>query len=29
MDHCKGIELEITDFKYHHDPSASGESIPS
>ena len=27
--HWKGFDLEITDFKYHHDPSASGETIPS
>ena len=29
MDHWKGIDLGITDFKYHHDPSHSGETIPS
>ena len=25
----KGFELEITDFNYRHDPTHSGETIPS
>ena len=25
----KGLDLEITDFNYHHDPTPSGETIPS
>ena len=27
--HCKGIDSEITDINYHHDPTLSGETIPS
>ena len=27
--HWKGLELEITDFEYHHDPTSSAETIPS
>ena len=27
--HWKGLELEITDFEYHHDPTPSSETIPS
>ena len=27
--HWKGFDLEITDFSYHRDPTASGENIPS
>ena len=27
--HWKGFELDITDFEYHHDPTASPETIPS
>ena len=27
--HWKGLELEITDFEYHHDPTYTGETIPS
>ena len=27
--HWKGLDLEITDFNYHHDPTQSGETIPS
>ena len=27
--HWKGLDLEITDFNHHHDPIASGETIPS
>ena len=27
--HWKGLELEITDFEYHHDPTCTGETIPS
>ena len=29
MDHWKGIDLEITYFKYHHDPPHSDETITS
>ena len=29
MHHWKGLELEITDFEYHHDPTPSTETIPS
>ena len=25
----KGLELEITDFEYHHDSTSSAETIPS
>ena len=25
----KGLDLEITDFNYKHDPAPSGETIPS
>ena len=25
----KGLDLEITDFKYHHGPTYTGENIPS
>ena len=25
----KGIDLEITDYEYRHDPTPSGEVIPS
>ena len=25
----KGLDLEITDFTYHDDPTQSGETIPS
>ena len=27
--HSKGLDLEITDFGYHHDPTYTGEIIPS
>ena len=27
--HWKGLDLEITDFNYHHDPTHSGETIPA
>ena len=27
--HWKDLDLDITDFIYHHDPTPSGESIPS
>ena len=27
--HWKGLELEITDSEYHHDPTPSAETIPS
>ena len=27
--HSKGLDLEITDFKYQHDPIYTGEIIPS
>ena len=27
--HWKGLDLEITDFKYHDDPTPSGETITS
>ena len=27
--HWKGLDLEITDFEYHHDPTFSAETIPS
>ena len=27
--HSKGLDLEITDFEYHHDPTPSGKFIPS
>ena len=27
--HGKGFDLKITDFDYHHDPTPSGETIPS
>ena len=27
--HWKGRDLEIRVFIYHHDPTASGETIPS
>ena len=27
--HWKGLELEIIDFNYHHDPTHSGETKPS
>ena len=27
--HWKGFDSEITDFKYHHDPTPSSETIPS
>ena len=27
--HWKGVDLEITLFKYYHDPTSSGEIIPS
>ena len=27
--HWKGFELEIADFVHHHDPTPSGERIPS
>ena len=26
--HWKGLDLEITDFENHHDPTSSGEIIP-
>ena len=29
IQYWKGFELEITDFKYHHDPTQLGETIPS
>ena len=25
----KGLDLEITEFQYHHDPTPSAENIPS
>ena len=27
--HWKGLDLQIRGFNYHHDPTASGETIPS
>ena len=27
--HCKALDLEITDFKYHHASTPSGEIISS
>ena len=27
--HWKGLDLEITDFHYHHHPTPSGETILS
>ena len=27
--HWKGFDSEITDFNYHHEPTQSGETIPS
>ena len=27
--HWKGLDLEITDLEYHHDPTYTGEIIPS
>ena len=27
--HWKALDLEITEFKYHHDPTSSGELISS
>ena len=27
--HWKDLDLEITDFEYHHDPTYTGEIIPS
>ena len=27
--HWKSLDLEITDFNYRHDPTQSGETIPS
>ena len=27
--HWKGLDLEITDFIYHHNPTPLGETIPS
>ena len=27
--HWKSLDLEVTDFKYRHDPTQSGETIPS
>ena len=27
--HSKALDLEITDFEYHHDPTPSCEFIPS
>ena len=27
--HWNGLDLNITDFDYHHDPTQLGESIPS
>ena len=27
--HWKGFDSEITDFKHHHDPTPSSETIPS
>ena len=27
--HWKGLDLEITDLEYHHDPTPLGEIIPS
>ena len=30
IDHCKVLDLEITDFFYHHDPTHTGEeTVPS
>ena len=26
---CRGLDFEITDFNYHHDPTPSGGTIPS
>ena len=27
--HWNGLDLDITDFKYHQDPTQLGETIPS
>ena len=27
--HSKGLDLEITDSEYHHDPAYTGETKPS
>ena len=27
--HSKGLDLETTDFEYHHDQTYTGETIPS
>ena len=27
--HSKGLDLEITDSEYHHDPTYTGETKPS
>ena len=27
--HSKGLDLEITDFEYHHDPTCTRETKPS
>ena len=27
--HWRGLDLEITDFEYHHDPTYTSESLPS
>ena len=29
IQYWKCFDLEITDFNYHHDPTPSGETIPS
>ena len=29
MHHWKGLDSEIGVFNYHHDPTASGETIPT
>ena len=29
MHHWKGLDLNITNFNYHHDPTPSGETVPS
>ena len=29
INHSRGLDLEITDFEYHRDPTPSGELLPS
>ena len=29
IDHWKGVNLEITDFEYHHNRTSLAETIPS